>query len=249
MDPVVTTVEAAVLRIRTEGFAVIENIIDSDRLARLSDDADGLLHPLSNQPGLNGTRVNGRMFKGLISASRAVDDLVVHPKITAVVAAVLAPKVGNGWAPGYAHDLRGIKLSTAMIKDVQPGEDIRAFHQDDGFYPLPRPRQPLVVNTLLAIDPFTEANGATRVVPRSHRWSKRLESDDAFEVVEMDPGSILMFDGAVWHGRGPNFTNDQCRRALNLYYGCAWLRQLEGHHCGLAEAEFQRLPEALQALL
>lgn len=243
-----TNVEAAVERIRTEGFAVIENLVDEDRLARLSDDSDALLHPTPNQPGLNGTRATGRMFKGLFRTSRAFDDIIVHPTVLGVVRGVL---VGSKQTkPGfYGGGFRGIQLSTAMIKDVQPGQDIRAMHQDDGFYPIPRPRQPLTVNTLLAIDPFAVENGATRLVPRSHLWSKRIEPDHDFVTVEMDAGSILMFDGAVWHGRGPNTTAGQCRRALNLYYSCSWLRQLDGHYCGLPEVDVHRLPATLQALL
>ena len=247
MDAVTPSIEAAVERIGTEGFAVIPNLVDEDRLARLSEDSDALLHPVPNQPGLNGTRATGRMFKGLFRSSRAFDDIIVHPTVLAVVRGVL---VGSEQTKASHYGgFRGIRLSTAMIKDVQPGEDIRTLHQDDGFFPIPRPHQPLAVNTLLAIDPFTVANGATRVVPRSHHWGKKLEPDHDFVTVEMDPGSILMFNGAVWHGRGPNTTADRCRRALNMFYSCSWLRQVEGHYCGLPEAEVDRLPTTLKALL
>ena len=64
MDAVTHSIEAAVERIGTEGFAVIPNLVDEDRLARLSDDSEALLHPIPKQPGLNGTRATGRMFKG-----------------------------------------------------------------------------------------------------------------------------------------------------------------------------------------
>ena len=247
MDAVTPSIEAAVERIGTEGFAVVPDLVDEDRLARLSDDSDALLHPTPNQSGLNGTRATGRMFKGLFRSSRAFDDIIAHPTILAVVRGVL---VGSKQTTSrYYGGFQNIQLSTAMIKDVQPGEDIRTLHQDDGFFPIPRPHQPLVVNTLLAIDPFTVANGATRVVPRSHHWGKRLEPDHDFVTVEMDPGSILMFNGAVWHGRGPNTTADRCRRALNIYYSCSWLRQVDGHYCGLPEVEVDRLPATLKALL
>ena len=247
MDAVVSSVEEAVERIRAEGFAVLPDLVDKNRLARLSEDSEALLHPIHKQPGLNGKPTTGRMFKGLFRSTRAFDDIIVHPGLLAVVQGVL---VGSTKSKDYYFGSRsGIQLSTAMIKDVQPGEDIRALHQDDGYYPIPRPRQPLTVNTLLAIDPFTVANGGTRLVPRSHLWGKPLEPDHEFVTVEMDPGSILMFDGSVWHGRGPNTTPDRCRRALNLYYSCSWLRQLEGHYCGLSEAEVEGLPETLKALL
>lgn len=65
----------------------------------------------------------------------------------------------------------------------------------------------------------------------------------------MDAGSTLMFDGAVWHGHGPNTTADRCRRALNVYYSCSWLRQLDGHYCGLPEVGVHGLPATLQASL
>ena len=248
MDATTPSIEAAVERIGTEGFTVIPNLIDEDRLARLSDDSDALLHPIPNQPGLNGTRATGRMFKGLFRSSRAFDDIIVHPRILAVVRGVLVGSAQTE-ADYYGGAFRDIQLSTAMIKDVQPGEDIRTLHQDDGFFPIPRPRQPLAVNTLLAIDPFTLENGATRVVPRSHHWSRRLEPAHDFVTVEMEAGSILMFNGAVWHGRGPNTTADHCRRALNLYYSCSWLRQVDGHYCGLPEADVDLLPAPLKALL
>lgn len=247
MDAVTPSIDAAIERIRTEGFAVVPNLVDANRLARLAADSDALLHPTPNQPGLNGTRATGRMFKGLFRSSRAFDDIIVHPTVLGVVHGVL---VGSKSAKaGHYGPFRGVQLSTAMIKDVQPGEDIRALHQDDGFFPIPRPHQPLAVNTLLAIDPFTVANGGTRLVPRSHHWSKKLEPDHDFVTVEMDAGSILMFDGAVWHGRGPNITADRCRRALNIYYSCSWLRQLEGHYCGLPKVDVDRLPANLKALL
>ncbi|MDE0661821.1 MAG: hypothetical protein F4029_07940 [Gammaproteobacteria bacterium] len=250
MDATTPSIEAAVERIGTEGFAVIPNLVDEDRLARLSEDSDALLHPI-DQPGLNGTRATGRMFKGLFRSSRAFDDIIVHPTILAVVRGVLVgPKqTESGYSSHYGNAFRDIQLSTTMIKDVQPGEDIRALHQDDGYFPIPRPRQPLAVNTLLAIDPFTVANGATRLVPRSHHWSKKLEPDHDFVTVEMDAGSILIFNGAVWHGRGPNTTADRCRRALNIFYSCSWLRPLDGHYCGLPEADVDRLPAPLKALL
>ena len=44
------------------------------------------------------------------------------------------------------------------------------LHRDDDVYPLPRPHAEVVVNTMWALDDFTVENGATRVVPGSHRW-------------------------------------------------------------------------------
>jgi len=47
------------------------------------------------------------------------------------------------------------------------------LHRDQSVYPLPPDFPPVVVNTMWALDDFTEANGATRLVPGSHRWGER----------------------------------------------------------------------------
>ena len=150
--------------------------------------------------------------------------------------------------PVYYGPKRGAQLGSAMIKDVQPGEDIRALHRDDN-YPLPHPHPPLIVNSLLALDPFNNETGGTWVVPRSHTWSGDVSSTTEHVTVTMDPGSIVLFNGALWHGRGPNYTPDQTRRALNLLYNCSWLRPWEGEHLGIPENEWNSLPPAVKAIL
>lgn len=109
--------DQAVERIRSEGFAVIPDLVDGARLARLSTDSDSLLHPIENRPGLTRIRVTGRMFKGLFQSTRMFDDIVVDSTILAVLRSVLAP--GSIAKRHYATG-PGIQLSTAMFKDVQP---------------------------------------------------------------------------------------------------------------------------------
>ena len=75
-----------------------------------------------------------------------------------------------------------------------PGTDPQGFHQDDGHYPLPRPRPTFIANTLIALDDFTKENGATRLVPFSHNWTAPVRQDVEFEYAEMEAGSLLVFD-------------------------------------------------------
>ena len=51
-----------------------------------------------------------------------------------------------------------------------PARPRKPLHPDDAIYPVPRPHAELVVNVMWPLEDFTEANGATRVVPGSHRW-------------------------------------------------------------------------------
>ena len=239
-------VETAVQEIKDVGYTIIPNLICGPRLKQAQADAGALLGPTPvEMPGLDG-RVIGRMCKGLFRKSRAFDDLYADPTVLAVVRGVL---VEADRKPSYLVPGSGIQLSTAMIKDVQPRENIRHMHRDDGGYPIARPRPPIVVNTLLALDPFTKETGATLVVPGSHKWTGPVNEDCEQVAVEMDAGSILMFDGSLWHNNGANQTADRTRRALNMYYSQSWLRQVEGPYLGLTTDQVQELPETLRAIV
>ena len=67
------------------------------------------------------------------------------------------------WAGSY-------QFSAPVGICIGPGEAAQVLHRDDAIYPLPWPHGEVVVNTMWAFDDFTVENGATRVVPGSHRW-------------------------------------------------------------------------------
>ena len=129
-------VEKAIQQIKDVGYAIIPNLIDAERLRQAQADAQTLLEATPiKMPGLDG-KVFGRMCKGLFRKSRAFDDLYVHPTVLAVVRGVLVdPDRKRGYFPFGG----GIQLSTVMIKDVQPRENIRHMHRDDAGYPIPPP--------------------------------------------------------------------------------------------------------------
>lgn len=84
-----------------------------------------------------------------------------------------------------------------------------------------------MINSMFCLDHFTVANGATRVVPGSH---KRLFSKAAAEAAEGEAiqltapaGSLISFNGALWHGGSRNAT-ERYRRAIHAAYGRAWIK-------------------------
>ena len=77
---------------------------------------------------------------------------------------------------------------------------------------------------------FTEKNGATRVIPGSHRAEDRLRfGPDETEPAEMSRGSVLFYTGALYHGGGAN-RSDRPRWGCNITYNLAWLRQEENQY-------------------
>jgi ectoine hydroxylase-related dioxygenase (phytanoyl-CoA dioxygenase family) len=140
------------------------------------------------------------------------DRLVDNPRVLAVLDRLLMPNY---------------LLSALQAINIQPGETAQLAHHDDGFYPIPRPRAPLAAATIWAIDDFTADNGATVLIPGSHRWGKRRPSpDDHALPVVMPAGSCVFFVGTLWHGGGANNTTRE-RLAVTAQYCQPWLRPME----------------------
>ena len=107
---------------------------------------------------------------------------------------------------------------------------------------MPYPRCDMLLITLWALTDFTRENGATRVVPGSHRWDdakKQLKhqglydllpadfrhpTDDEIAYAEMPAGSCLMLLGSTLHSGGANVSTGQIRRGMYLGYILGWLR-------------------------
>ena len=230
-------IDAAISEVREVGYTIIPDFVDQNRVAQLRELSEKLLQPIV-APGINGEKITGLNIKNVLRVSRDIDDLVTDPGLLAVMTSILVPD-GSRW---------GINISGTGIKDAVPQEDIRALHRDGSLYPVYIPGQPLVANSLLAIDAFSPEVGATTIVPYSHLWDKPVELDHETIPVTMDPGSILIFNGNTWHGHGQNKT-DRHRRTLNMLYCCDWLKPTHGYCSGIPDNEVKTLPQALQTLL
>lgn len=113
------------------------------------------------------------------------------------------------------------KLSSLLARTLRPntlGQDLHADLTRDS---LDAP----LIGFILMIDPFRQDNGATRFVPGSHNWhdvpSDRLANTKetlSAEVLGCGPqGSMIIFDGAVWHGHTANMTSAP-RRSIQGYF-------------------------------
>ena len=123
-----------------------------------------------------------------------------------------------------AHVLRGaFKLSSLNGRAALPGHGLQPLHVD--WNRAVAPGDYHVCNSIWLIDDFTEANGATRVVPGSHR-NNAMPEDELTDSAAPHPdealllgkaGTVIIFNAHTWHGGTRNRT-DRPRRAMHAYF-------------------------------
>jgi ectoine hydroxylase-related dioxygenase (phytanoyl-CoA dioxygenase family) len=100
-----------------------------------------------------------------------------------------------------------------------------AYHRDLPFQHFVSSR-PLAVNALFCLDEFTLANGATYVVPASHK-EEAFPSDPVVNATQIQlsapRGSYILLDALLYHRGGRNRTDTE-RRAVNHLYSIPIIR-------------------------
>jgi ectoine hydroxylase-related dioxygenase (phytanoyl-CoA dioxygenase family) len=125
------------------------------------------------------------------------------------------------------------------------------LHRDEAawsFFVAGKPE--LTVESMIALSDFTEANGATRIAPGSHRWDAAREpSGSELAVAAMPAGSAVVYLGSTLHGGGANRTEGEARRGLFLGYVLGWLRTEENSYLTTPIEAVREMPHLAQALL
>jgi ectoine hydroxylase-related dioxygenase (phytanoyl-CoA dioxygenase family) len=208
-----------VAHIAEDGYTVVEDAVEPDLLDELSATLDRLESELAVVPADNGFeghhthRIYNLLVHGDVFAR-----VPTHPNVLPLVEAVLDP---------------GCLLSSLSSIAIGPDETPQPIHADDQLIPLPKPHPPVVCNTMWALTDFTEANGATRLVPGTHRQvSPEFGRDyDSIPAV-MGRGSVLVWHGSLWHGGGANATGGR-RVGLACNYCAGYIRQQENQQLGI----------------
>ena len=120
-------------------------------------------------------------------------------------------------------------IADLSLNSIGPSTDNGNWHVDVplGQLPEPLPDFPLTLQNVWMIDDFTVANGATRVIPRSHVTRKKptwKSGDMSQEVAITGPaGSMAIWQSSTWHKPGAN-TTDRPRRAVLCYFSRSWVK-------------------------
>lgn len=114
-------------------------------------------------------------------------------------------------------------ISNFSANVTGPGAGGMHLHADQYYVPQPW-GAPFAVNVAWLLDDFTDENGATRVIPGSHRALPDFTAPIETVPVEGPAGSIMVMDGRLWHQTGENRTETVHRAALFGYYVQPWIR-------------------------
>ena len=232
-----TTPDRIAEALARDGAVIVDDADHEGVLGRIHEEMKPFIEATSaGQDGFAGRQT--RRTGGLIARSPASHGVIQHPLVLGAVERVLA------------HALN-FRLHLTQVIDIGPGEGAQAVHRDQwafDFFPFPKGYE-VQCNTIWAMTDFTEANGATRVVPGSHLLEDKLQFEQKDTIpAEMSQGSVLVYSGAVYHGGGEN-ESDAHRLGLNVTYAVGWLRQEENQYLTVPREQARELPDDLLKLM
>jgi ectoine hydroxylase-related dioxygenase (phytanoyl-CoA dioxygenase family) len=195
-------------RLDCDGYAPLPDILDAAQLEAIGARLAELLAVEGDQAGLEVHQEAGTdRLADLVNKGEMFRPCFTDPRLLACM----------------DHVLGDFKLSSLNFRAALPGQGHQNLHTDWGGPVEPGAYQ--VCNSIWLLDDFTADNGATRVVPGSHRFGNvpRLALTDpgaphADEVLVTGPaGTVVVFNSHLWHG-GTQNRSDRPRRALHSYF-------------------------------
>lgn len=216
----------AILRILDEdGGIIVRNFLSPEVVQQLNDEVDPYLNKggskIDDELINGGLGVRTRYLNGLAKRSKTFRDKILNlPLIHGVCEGTFREESGDYWLAG------------GTIIEIGPGQEAQPIHRDSMatfpiFQRMGVDAPEAMINFFIALSEFTDQNGATRVVPGSHKWPDFSKSADETVPAEMQPGDVFIFVGKVLHGGGCNSTKDNWRRGLAVAFQAAYLTPAE----------------------
>jgi len=232
--------------LEADGAVIVQGLLADDVLSRLNAELDPWLEQTTpERPCLNPAiewfmGKTTRHLTGVAAKSRTfATDVLCHPLLLEVCDAILLPNCTR------------YQLNVGHVLDRGPGAEPQLLHRDQLVWnDLPRPHPEVQVASVMALVDFTEENGATRVIPGSHKWPlERTPKDEETVAAVMNAGDAVVYLGSTIHGAGSNTTTDVFRRGMHLSYVLGWLRTEENNYIGTPLEVVRDLPRQSQELI
>ena len=199
-----TLAREVVTVLNRDGFVSIPGPLSGDRFNNLAEAYDQAMAEACG-PDLNAGSSTTRM-SDLLSFGPVFDEVFLYPPLLEACSHFIGEP---------------FKLSSFMARTLRPGTLAQELHVDLSRTSKDAP----LFGFILMVDAFRKENGATRFVPGSHDWpdvpSDRLPDPRAKYPGEIlafgEPGTIILFNAAVWHGHTANIT-EMPRRSIQGYF-------------------------------
>ena len=229
--------DEALRALEIDGFRLFKDTVGAALLTRLRRDLATVYEKRRAIQKRNG--IAGGMegtCHHLLGERTAMDDFVAALPLDAFIRAFFGgPYILNSFG-GFINEAG------------QSDGYIGAVHRDVRTY-TPDFRQ--MLNMLVMLDDFTPENGATHLLPGSHRTEDKPTERaffDAAKRAEGNAGDILLFDSRLWHAAGANRT-DAPRRALTLTFSRPFFKQQLDYPQFLGDAYAETLTPAVRQIL
>lgn len=237
-----------------EGFIVFENLISSNEVEEYLNALDPYLKKnikgRNNFEGLKTNRIYGLLDKSEIFGKMVTNSVVMQ----------------------FVRDELGESalLSALLAINLMPGETVQPWHTDDGYVHVEMPHPSFGISAFWALTDTNKENGATELLPGSHKWDKSklakyIKLDDyqsegflghnlseapenEKEVIELSAGSLLLTKGTLIHRGGAN-NSDAPRLVVTPQYCFGWMRQIENMVASVSKESANKLSNEVLELI
>src|SRR5215471_8193205 len=199
--------ESDLRRLDEDGYLALPGLMSPDLLGALRRRIDELFETEgANAGGEFKQEPGARRLANLVNKGAIFEEAIVNPLVLNCAARVLGPR---------------FKLSSLNARSTDPhSEADQPLHADSGA--IADDLGYSVFNSIWLLDDFTPENGATRMVPGSHRWRRLPEPEfygphPAQQLVLGKAGDVVVMNAHMWHGGTANHTAAP-RRAMHVYY-------------------------------
>jgi ectoine hydroxylase-related dioxygenase (phytanoyl-CoA dioxygenase family) len=165
---------------------------------------------------------------GLLGISPGCVELALNPLFNEVADRLLTSRF-EYWIGQEKHIATSKpQISSTVGFQVNPGSRQQGLHRDEVDYHIRSGHEPVLVGCVTATVKTTKENGATIVIPGSHKWKDdRCPYDHEAVAAELEPGDATIFLGSTYHAGGANTTIDQVRETVGIFCTLSIIRNAE----------------------
>ncbi|KAJ5619962.1 hypothetical protein N7510_003946 [Penicillium lagena] len=243
-----TTTERVVEVVERDGGVIINGLFPKEHTDRIRAELKPVFDADIPDPSGFFPKTT-RRATGLIGVSDACVEYATNKLWIDVCNAILTSTF-QGWH-GESLEKWTTKpiISSTVGFQIHPGSRAQDLHRDDSDYHAMGDEH-IMMGCLLATTKSTYENGATLIIPGSHKWGpERVPKKEEAVPAELDVGDVLIFTGNVYHGGGANKSIDQIREVIGMFMVKGMYRPAENQMLAVPPEKAKRYTPQVQRLL